>query len=126
VELYLHSPSTPSWRGAQGSTGTTLLTYIVVRNCLHQIKATNLWGLILFTYPFTSFAVNKCVSLEYGDKIVMPVWFTRYFDVVTPSTDRCRQRNSSIDIYMFMYIYILYFSCRYKFGDIKLDSFSSV
>jgi hypothetical protein len=24
VELYLHSPNTPSWRGAQGSTGITL------------------------------------------------------------------------------------------------------
>jgi hypothetical protein len=24
VELYLHSPNTPSWGGAQGRTGTTL------------------------------------------------------------------------------------------------------
>jgi hypothetical protein len=28
VELYLHSPNTPSWRGARGSTGTTLLTLL--------------------------------------------------------------------------------------------------
>jgi hypothetical protein len=31
MELYLHSPNTPSWRGAQGSKGTTLLYFYTTR-----------------------------------------------------------------------------------------------
>jgi hypothetical protein len=32
VELYLHSPNTPPWRDARGSTGTTLLYIYILKD----------------------------------------------------------------------------------------------
>jgi hypothetical protein len=74
VELYLHSPNTPSWRGAQLSTGTTFIT----RNMIWRDDAVaeRINQLIYFTCYYNVFNVFK------GKVVLRFNWAPCYEDVL--------------------------------------------
>jgi hypothetical protein len=75
VELYLHSPSTPSWRGAQlrKSTGTTILYYTI------------LYYTILY-YTILYYTTLHYATLRYAILYYTILYFTLLYSTLLYST----------------------------------------